>query len=97
MKKTKQSVLLQYYHPDAIECFNYKQKRVIEQYDSPDKLQDVLAWRIRVKRCDLNISDLAAAMDVPQPRVSEWILLLVQPSDETFKRVETVLEGWEQV
>lgn len=70
---------------------NDKQQRVVQGYSSKTKLQAVLRWRQRMAKGGIDVKELAEEVGKPDPRISEWLNLKVEPGEDNFLSVEGAL------
>lgn len=78
--------------PDRIvEGLNHKQKRVILNYQSDDKLNAVIRWPQRMAKARITAVEIANRMGTQPPRISEWINFKREPGEENYLEVESII------
>ena len=68
-----------------------QKKRIVLAYSSPVKLKAVVRWKERMAKAGLTNSKLAGLLDVPPPRVSEWLNFTWEPQEDIFLKIEKIL------
>lgn len=68
-----------------------KKERCILSYSSPVKLKAVIRWKERMARHGITTARIADYLDLPPPRISEWLNFTYEPTEDNFQRVEDAL------
>lgn len=68
-----------------------QKRRTVASYSSHVKLKAVVRWKERMVKAGLTTTKIAAMIDVPNPRVSEWVNYTWEPSEEVFHKIEKIL------
>lgn len=74
-----------------LERLDHKQKRVILNYQSTDKLNAVLRWPQRMAKARITSIEISKRMDNSPPRISEWINFKREPEEENYLKVEEII------
>lgn len=77
--------------PSFIKKLTEKQKRVVLLYTTEIKLKGVLRWKQRMARAGVSGVDLAEKIGKPATRISEWVQLKKEPTEENYYSVEDAL------
>lgn len=78
--------------PEALrKRLNDKQKRVVDRYESLDKLKAVLRWKGRLTKAGLTSRELSLRLNKPEPRISEYINLKKEPEENTYLAIESAI------
>lgn len=68
-----------------------QKKRIVLAYSSHVKLKAVVRWKERMAKAGLNNNKLAGMLDVPPPRISEWLNFTWEVPEDTFLKIEKIL------
>lgn len=68
-----------------------KRQRCIEGYSSKTKMKSVQDWRKRITACEAKQSHIAQQVGIKPPRLSEYMRLLTEPSDDRFDHIERAI------
>lgn len=72
-----------------------KRARCIASYSSKTKMKSVEDWRVRIVKAGVPQRMIADAVNIKPPRLSEYMRLLCEPSDEMFDAIEAAIKNAE--
>lgn len=70
-----------------------KRQRCIDNYSSKTKMRSVEDWRKRIMQSGRSQKAIADAVGIQSPRLSEYMRLLVEPSDYKFYLIEAAINN----
>ena len=68
-----------------------QKKKTILGYSSAVKLKAVVRWKERMARAGISTADLATAVKLPSPRISEYLNFTWEPPEDYFHKIESAL------
>jgi len=79
--------------PKHFKSRDEKVKKIVLSYSSETKLKAVLNWPVRMKRRSPPImtKELAELSGIKAPRISEFLNLRVEPTEEQFLLIDGIL------